>query len=87
MVIKQRGPIEAGFGTVFFRQNSLCTLRRRATQGATVFSLCVASLVTIRAWPKENVALIFLTKYSYAWFVGLAAVFLVYRLARSLKKN
>jgi len=42
---------------------------------------------TIRAWPKEYVAPIFLTIYSYAWFVGFAVAFVVYLLARSLKKN
>ena len=44
-------------------------------------------LVTIHAWPKENVAPIFLTIYSYAWFVGFAVAFVVYLLARYAKKN
>jgi NCS1 family nucleobase:cation symporter-1 len=44
-------------------------------------------LVTIHAWPKENVAPIFMTIYSYAWFVGFAVAFAVYLLARYAKKN
>jgi nucleobase:cation symporter-1, NCS1 family len=44
-------------------------------------------LVTIHALPKENVAPIFMTIYSYAWFVGFAVAFVVYLLARYLKKN
>jgi nucleobase:cation symporter-1, NCS1 family len=42
-------------------------------------------LVTIHAWPKENVAPIFLSIYSYAWFVGFAVAFAVYLLARLVK--
>jgi NCS1 family nucleobase:cation symporter-1 len=44
-------------------------------------------LVTIHAWPKENVAPIFMTIYSYAWFVGFAVAFVVYLLARYMRKN
>jgi NCS1 family nucleobase:cation symporter-1 len=44
-------------------------------------------LVTIHAWPKENVAPIFMTIYSYAWFVGFAVAFAAYLLARYLKKS
>jgi NCS1 family nucleobase:cation symporter-1 len=44
-------------------------------------------LVTIHALPKENVAPIFMTIYSYAWFVGFAVAFVVYLLARLLKRN
>jgi nucleobase:cation symporter-1, NCS1 family len=44
-------------------------------------------LVTIHAVPKENVAPIFMTIYSYAWFVGFAVAFVVYLLARYARKN
>jgi NCS1 family nucleobase:cation symporter-1 len=44
-------------------------------------------LVTIHALPKESVAPVFMTIYSYAWFVGFAVAFVVYLLARYLKRN
>jgi NCS1 family nucleobase:cation symporter-1 len=42
-------------------------------------------LVTIHALLKENVAPIFMSIYSYAWFVGFAVAFVVYLLGRLLK--
>jgi NCS1 family nucleobase:cation symporter-1 len=44
-------------------------------------------LVTIHAWPKESVAPIFMSIYSYAWFVGFAVAFVVYLLPRFLQKQ
>ena len=44
-------------------------------------------LVTIHELPKENVAPIFMTIYSYAWFVGFAVAFALYLLARYLEKQ
>jgi nucleobase:cation symporter-1, NCS1 family len=44
-------------------------------------------LVTIHVVPQENVAPIFMLIYSYAWFVGFAAAFVIYLLARQLQKQ
>jgi len=44
-------------------------------------------LVTIHAVPKENVAPIFMSIYSYAWFVGFAVAFVVYLAPRLLQKE
>ena len=44
-------------------------------------------LVAIHAWPKENVAPIFMSIYSYAWFVGFAVAFVVYLAPRLLNRK
>jgi NCS1 family nucleobase:cation symporter-1 len=41
-------------------------------------------LVTVHALPEESVAPIFITLYSYAWFVGFALAFVIYLAARKM---
>ena len=44
-------------------------------------------LVTIKALPESSVALLFLSVYRYAWFVGFALAFVLYLLGRRLVPN
>jgi NCS1 family nucleobase:cation symporter-1 len=70
-----------------YRQTGGFSFAGLAALGIAILPNLPGFLVTVHALPKESVAPIFMLIYSYAWFVGFAVAFVVYLLARLLKKN
>jgi NCS1 family nucleobase:cation symporter-1 len=70
-----------------YRHTRGFSLTGLAALGIAILPNLPGFLVTVHFLPKENVAPIFMSIYSYAWFVGFAVAFVVYLLARLLNKN